>query len=112
VCRVCAGRCVCCVMCALHVQCICCTDTVLVLVMCCACTLPRYALFACAVSEDFPQVTEQSPGSEWYDDLLTIKMFKKPVGSGSGHFWLAVVHVGTKEILLTADGLDNDGDLH
>ena len=44
-----------------------------------------------------PQVTEQSPSSEWHHDLLSLKMFRKPKGGGRGHFWLAIIHVGDKK---------------
>jgi hypothetical protein len=47
--------------------------------------------------------------SEWHDDLIAIKMFKKPANGGMGHFWFAILHVGRREILIIADGLVNEG---
>jgi hypothetical protein len=54
-------------------------------------------------------MTEQSPNQVWYDDLLVLKMHQKPAGGGMGHFWLAVVHIGRREVIYVKDGLKNDG---
>jgi hypothetical protein len=59
---------------------------------------------------------EQSPAHRIADDFLILKMHKKPSSwqwatssPGMGHFKLAVLHVGSKEIVFTHDGLVNEG---
>ena len=54
---------------------------------------------------------EQSPAHQTADDLLILKMHTKASGGpgAMGHFKLAVLHVGSREIVFTYDGLVDGG---
>jgi hypothetical protein len=55
------------------------------------------------------QMEEQSRNDVWFHDLLALKMFRQPLAGGMNHFYLVLVHVGTKRVVCIYDGLVDDG---